>query len=281
MSGAEASRSPLTAPPGPRQPIDRRGERGPFDLIGDVHGCIDELQSLLERLGYGIAPAAGRSRWQAEAPAGRRAVFVGDLVDRGPSSASVLALVMDMVADGTALAVVGNHDDKLRRALIGRQVALTHGLEATLAEMKALPEGFRARVRDFVAALPSHLWLDGGRLVVAHAGIKPEMFGRDDDSVRRFCLYGDVSGGRDAQGLPVRYNWAARYSGAAAIVYGHTPVPAAEWQNNTLCLDTGCAFGGRLSALRWPECEIVSVPAREAYARRIRPFGHPPDRPGH
>ncbi len=260
--------------------IDLRDAPGPFDIIGDVHGCTEELIELMERLGYvvhfrGLGPAR---RARVENPAGRRIIFVGDLVDRGPRSPDALRIAMAMVADEQALCVPGNHDAKFMRWLQGRNPKPTHGLDLTIAQMEAEPRQFHDEVRAFIERLPLHLWLDEGRLVVAHAGIRERMIGSTTDHTRNFCLYGDTDG-TDADGLPIRYHWAAVYSGPATIVYGHTPVPAAAWLNNTLCIDTGCCFGGAITALRWPEREIVSVPARQAYAERRRPFGHPPLRP--
>jgi protein phosphatase len=266
-----------------RKPIrtDRRDERGPFDIIGDVHGCADELVELLQRLGYAVnIEGQGDSRRAATtAPAGRRAFFVGDLVDRGPRSPDVLRIAMAMVEAGQAFAVPGNHDVKFLRWLGGRQVRLTHGLDRTVAQMTAEPPEFRREVAAFLDGLVSHAWLEAGRLAVAHAGIKEEMLGRSSRAVREFCLYGETSGETDEFGLPIRYHWAADYRGKTAIVYGHTPVPEAAWLNNTLCIDTGAVFGGKLTALRWPEKEIVSVPAARVYSEPIRPFGHPPPRP--
>jgi protein phosphatase len=137
----------------------------------------------------------------------------------------------------------------------------------------------RERVRDFLARLPSYLWLDRGDLVVAHAGLKADMVGRNTKAVRQFCLYGDTSGKLDVNGLPERFNWAAGYEGKPTVVYGHTPVVDPAWQGNSVCIDTGCVFGGKLTALRWPEKETVSVPARQEYAPLRRGFGLPPERP--
>jgi hypothetical protein len=260
---------------------DRRFITGPFDIIGDVHGCIDELQELMRLLGYDVRLSGtgdGR-RAIVKAPAGRRAIFVGDLVDRGPSSPDVLRVVMALAAEGNGLCVPGNHDVKFVSWLSGRQVKLTHGLDKTVEQFEAESLQFRTRVKSYLERIPIHLWLDGGALAVAHAGVTTDMLGRDNGQVRSFCLYGETSGEQDEFGLPVRYHWAANYGDATAVVYGHTPLPDAAWVNNTLCLDTGCCFGGKLTALRWPERDIVSVPSRAAYAERRRPFGHPPVRP--
>ncbi len=240
-------------------PPDRRAEPGPFDVIGDVHGCTDELEELLARLGYERGEG-----WRH--PEGRRVVFVGDLVDRGPRVADALRIGMDMVRAGRALMVPGNHDDKLLRKLEGRTVHVAHGLEETLAELAQAPPAFSDEVRAFLAALPSHLVLDGGRLVVAHGGLPQGLHGRDSRRVRDRALFGETTGVPDADGLPVRVDWAARYHGRALVVFGHTPVLEPRWRNETVDIDTGCVFGGALTALRWPERELVSVAARRAYA---------------
>lgn len=260
---------------------NRRAEAGPFDIVGDVHGCAGELVSLLEVLGYEawFESDGGLRKAVVRAPPGRRAVFAGDFVDRGPRSPDVLRIAMAMVAAGQAFAVPGNHDVKFLRWLDGRNVRMTHGLDRTVRQFDAEPGDFRQRVKTFLATLPSHLWLDGGDLAVAHAGVRESMLGLSSGAIRQFCLYGETSGETDKFGLPVRYNWAAGYRGRTSIVYGHTPVPEARWLNNTLCVDTGCCFGGRLTALRWPERDIVSVPAAEVYAQPVRPFGHPQPRP--
>ena len=245
-----------------REPLynDKRSVSGPFDIIGDVHGCFDELTLLLTALGYTVEDHT------ATPPEGRQAVFLGDLVDRGPKTPDVLKLVMEMVESGTALCVPGNHDMKFLRKLCGKDVQITHGLADTLSQMAGEPPEFTDAVSRFLDGLVSHYVLDGGKLVVAHAGMKAEMQGRGSGKVREFALYGETTGETDEFGLPVRYNWAEQYRGTADVVYGHTPVPAPEWLNHTLNIDTGCVFGGSLTALRWPEREIVSVPALTMYA---------------
>jgi len=265
----------------PLPDTDWRREEGPFDIIGDVHGCAEELIALLARLGYGVTLAGSRAERRAltTAPPARRAVFVGDLVDRGPNAPDVVRIVMAMVARGEALAVIGNHDDKFLRWLKGHNVKLAHGLDRTVEQFAGESEAFKKETRAFLERLPSYLWLDDGRLLVAHAGLKESMLGRNTMTERSFCLYGDTTGKLDAQGLPERFNWALEYGGEALIVYGHTPVASPEWVNNTVCIDTGCVFGGALTALRWPEREIVAVPALKEYAPLGRGFGLPPPRP--
>jgi protein phosphatase len=255
---------------------DLRHEAGPFDVIGDVHGCRAELELLLDKLGYTIkrdetGRAAGASHVE------RRAVFVGDLVDRGPDSPGVVRLVMGMVDDGDAFCVPGNHENKFVRAMRGRKVQITHGLAESLAQFEAEAPEFRAAAVRFLDGLVSHYVLDGGQLVVAHAGITERLQGRASGRVREFCLYGQTTGETDEYGLPVRYPWAEEYRGKAMVLYGHTPVPTPEWINNTMCLDTGCVFGGQLTALRYPEKQIVSVAAAHVYYEPARPFPANPD----
>jgi protein phosphatase len=263
IDGAEVVREPAWS--------DLSDRTGPFDIVGDVHGCLDELTALLEKLGY----RPGEDGVPRH-PAGRTAVFLGDLVDRGPGTPGVLRTVMGMAAAGAAICVPGNHEAKLLRAMRGRDVRVSHGLAESLAQLVGEPEEFRSQVVAFLDGLVSHHVLDSGRLVVAHAGLREEMHGRASAAVRAFALYGETTGETDEFGLPVRYPWAQDYRGRALVVYGHTPVPEAVWVNNTICLDTGCVFGGRLTALRYPERELVSVPARRVYYEPVRPLAPAP-----
>lgn len=266
-TSAQVERAPLPA---------RRPElSGPFDIIGDIHGCFDELQELLTWLGY--LPARNEKGQEVlRHPAGRKAVFLGDLVDRGPCVVEVLRLVMAMCAEGS-LCVPGNHDVKFVRKLQGHDVKVAHGLELSLAQLNALPPGERqatqAAVIAFFESLPWHYLLDQGRLVVAHAGLKEPMHGRAGGRVKEFALFGETTGETDDYGLPVRLNWAQSYEGKPLVVYGHTAIKEPAWLNNTVCVDTGCVFGGRLTALRYPEREVVQVKARRVHYPSRKPLG--------
>ena len=259
---------------------DRRDEHGPFDIVGDVHGCCDELEELLDELGYEAVDREPKGPLESSRvykhPEGRSLVFVGDLVDRGPRSLDTLRLAYTMVTSGLAICVPGNHDVKLLRKLRGKNVQITHGLAETLAELESLPAEvrptFETEAARFLDGLVSHFLLDGGKLVVAHAGMREDMQGRASGAIREFALFGETTGETDEFGLPVRHNWAAEYRGNATVVYGHTPVPEPEWLNRTINIDTGCVFGGKLTALRYPEKELVSVNARRTYAESRRPF---------
>ncbi|MGH3738365.1 MAG: polynucleotide kinase-phosphatase [Micromonosporaceae bacterium] len=252
---------------------DKTELTGPFDIVGDVHGCRAELETLLGEMGWTLHRDSAGRPVDATHPEDRTAVFVGDLVDRGPDSPGVLRLVMGMVAAGHALCVPGNHEQKLLRKLRGRNVKLSHGLAETLEQLAKEPPEFIEQAAAWIDGLVSHYRLDGGKLVVSHAGLKEEYQGRASGRVRSFCLYGETTGETDEYGLPVRYPWANDYRGAAMVAYGHTPTPKPEWINNTICLDTGCVFGGELTALRYPERSLVSVPAERVHYEPVKPLG--------
>jgi len=247
---------------------NKKEETGPFDIIGDVHGCYDELCELLEKLNYKI----DAENFTAEHPQGRKAVFLGDLCDRGIKNIEVLRLVMNMVQNNNALCVAGNHDNKLQRKLNGRNVQLTHGLDITAGQLDKEPPEFSERVKFFLEGLISHYVLDHGKLVIAHAGIKEKYQGRSSGHVRSFCLYGETTGETNEYGLPVRFPWANEYKGKALVVYGHIPSAEVQSINNTICIDTGCVFGGKLSAFRYPEKKIVQVDAKKEYYASLKPF---------
>ena len=280
----------------------------PLDIIGDVHGCADELQELLLKLGYTIKNVLNNEEQNTKPPLtppkqegdktpllpkeglgvvttqtinfgfeiippdNRKAVFVGDLTDRGTDSPKVLRMVMSMVNSGAAYCVCGNHDSKLEKYLNGKQVQLKHGLEETAKQLEKETDNFKNLVKNFLRGLLSHYMFDNGNLVVAHAGIREEMQGRGSAVVRAFCMYGETTGEIDEFGLPVRYNWAKEYRGKTKVVFGHTPVPNAEWLNRTIDIDTGCVFGGKLTALRYPEEQLVSIDAKKVYCEPSRPF---------
>src|SRR5450759_3482391 len=248
-----------------------RDGTGSFDVIGDLHGCCDELLSLLRIIGYKVEnPSSLIPR--ITAPEGRTAVFVGDFVDRGPDNVRTLLIVMAMVRSGSALAVLGNHDDKLLRALQGAPVRISNGLDHTLQELNAAGEEMQALVRQFLDGLPPHLVLDGGNLVVAHAGLPQDLHGIDSPRARDIALFGTPTGQRDAFGLKILADWAHAYKGDALVVWGHLPIADAAWVGNTINIDTGCVHGGSLTALRYPERELVSVPAAHVYSTPIKPL---------
>jgi protein phosphatase len=228
-----------------------------YDIIGDIHGCYNELAQLLDRLGY------EEFNGLFEHPAGRVLVFVGDLTDRGPKSIPVVQLVTRLVSHNLALYVPGNHCDKLFRLFLGRNVQITHGLETTVAELGRLSSKLKQQIKkDFIHLVetsPFYLVLDNGNLIVSHAGIRQDLIGEMNNRVKTFCLYGDITGETDNSGFPIRKDWAQDYTGEALIVYGHSPVKQPRFVNKTINIDTGCVFGGHLSGLRYPELTIEMI----------------------
>ncbi|MEH6942111.1 bis(5'-nucleosyl)-tetraphosphatase PrpE [Bacillus sp. JJ722] len=233
------------------------------DIIGDIHGCYEEFKCLTEKLGYS---------WETGIPlhpANRILGFVGDLTDRGPHSLKIIEVVHSLVQSKKGVYSPGNHCNKLYRYFIGRNVSVTHGLETTVAEYKALSPSEQNSIRKKFISLyednPIYQTLDNGNLIIAHAGIQEEYIGRYDKKVQTFVLYGDITGKTHPDGYPIRRNWAKHHKGKAIIVYGHTPVKDPVIQNRTYNIDTGCVFGGKLTALRYPELELVSVPSSMPY----------------
>ncbi|MBO4391247.1 MAG: polynucleotide kinase-phosphatase, partial [Lachnospiraceae bacterium] len=245
---------------------DRREEQGPFDIIGDIHGCCDELELLLDKLGYVKQDGIYKH------PEGRRVAYLGDFCDRGDRNADVLRIVMDMVQAGSAVAVPGNHDVKLLKYLQGKKISKTHGIDKTIEELEERGEAFKEEVAAFIDSLVSHYVFDNGKLVIAHAGLKEDYIGRASGRVREFCLYGETTGEMDSYGLPVRLEWANDYRGKGTVVYGHVASKEVKNVNNTFCIDTGCVYGGKLSAFRYPEREIVDVDALKQYYEPVKPL---------
>lgn len=260
-----------------RKPLctNKKEQQGPFDIIGDVHGCCDELEALLLKLGY-----TQEKKLLYRPPPGRKAFFVGDLIDRGPRNLDALTVAMNMVQADYAMMVPGNHEAKFVHYLEGKKVQVKHGLEKTVAEFEALlrehseseQESLKQGLITFLEGLVSHCVLDQGKLVVAHAGMLAKYQGRDSGTVRAFALYGETTGEIDSFGLPVRLDWAAEYRAQALVVYGHVPVPEAEFVHNTIDIDTGCVFGGKLTALRYPELVLVQEIAQKTYYAPIKPL---------
>ncbi len=243
---------------------------GPFDVIGDVHGCLTELLELMRALGYRVVRQA--SEFAVTLPGGRKLAFVGDLANRGPATPDVLRLVMGMVHAGQAVCVPGNQDVVLARALKGCNPKVTQGVVRSLEQLESEPEEFLAELAEFLDGRAGHYVLDAGNLVIAHAGLKERLHGSGSAKARKFALSGQNTGKTDEFGLPVRYNWSADYRGKALVVFGHTPVAEPVWLNNTVNIDTGCVYGGYLTALRYPEGETVSIPARAVYSPSRKRF---------
>jgi protein phosphatase len=236
----------------------KRIDGSKIDVIGDIHGCYDELTQLLVGLGY---EAGYDSCRVTKAPAGRRLVFVGDFTDRGPEPVKVLRLVMDAVNSGIAYSVRGNHDEKLMQKLI-KNTPAKEEVMSTIEAVKSEGSDFVRKVTDFIDSLPYVIICDGS-ILIAHAGVKEEF--QDFDTrdrkklgkIKSLAIYGDITGRQLEDGRPERLDWAACYHGKMTVIYGHTIVDEVEWRNNTVNIDTGCFRTGILTAVRMPEKEIV------------------------
>jgi len=231
-----------------------------LDIIGDIHGCFQEFKELTQKLGY---------EWETKGvplhKEGRKLAFVGDLTDRGPKSLMVIEIVSKLIKNDLAYYVPGNHCNKLYRFFLGNRVQISHGLETTVAEYEKLSKKeqqiIASKFKELYESAPLYLVLDAGKLVIAHAGISEEYIGKNSSKVKTFVLYGDITGEKHPDGSPVRRDWAKHYRGKASIVYGHTPVKEPRIINNTYNIDTGAVFGNKLTALKYPEMETISVPS--------------------
>lgn len=238
---------------------------GPFDIIGDVHGCYNELVKLLNKLGYIESDGIYKH------PENRKLIFLGDLMDRGNENIKTIELIMNLVKNNIAFCVMGNHDFKFLKKINDR-TNLNNGLEITLKEFDSIQDEDRKNtIIEFIKELKSYYVFDNGNLVVSHAGIKEEYINRSSGKIRSFCLFGETTNEKDQYGYPVRIDWAKSYKGKPMIVYGHIPHNLPYIINNTYNIDTGCCFGNKLTALRYPERELVSVDALEEYCEHT-PF---------
>ncbi len=235
-----------------------------IDILGDIHGCFTEFQQLTTQLGYS---------WESGVPLhpdGRILGFVGDLTDRGPKSLQVVEVIYELVIiQKKALYAPGNHCNKLYRYFSGNHVTVSHGLETTVAEYGALPTREQKKIRkkfiDLYEYSPLYVITDDENLIIAHAGIRKDYIGKSNKKVKTFVLYGDITGAKHPDGSPIRRDWAQYYDGKPWIIYGHTPVKEPRQVHHTYNIDTGCVFGGKLTALRYPEFELVSVPSTMPY----------------
>jgi protein phosphatase len=233
---------------------ERPESTGPFDIVGDVHGCLSELESLLERLGWRPDPQGVPVH-----PDGRQLIFVGDLGCGGPDSVGAWRLALRLQRVGRANILLGDHDVRFARLLMGKAPALDRGLDRVAGELRALSpqqvDRLTHAVRRLLRDAPSHLLLDGGRLAVAHAALPDHMVGKEGRAVRDFCRHAEGPTHSDRGG------WVRAHQGHELVVHGHAPTATPRIINHTLNIDTGCVLGGQLTALRWPERTLVQVPA--------------------
>ncbi len=242
-----------------------------IDIIGDIHGCYDEMIILLEKLGY-IKNEAGLYIH----PEGRIFVSLGDVMSRGPKSLKTMQFFLKHFEHNLTYMIDSNHGWKIARWLDGKNVTLGHGDEKVAEEFKQYEEKFGAektaevkrKLKEFLVKAPSHyVFKKNGvpLLVCAHAGIKDKYIGKQSRRISDFCRYGDTDG-IDERGKPIRKDWFINHKTSALIVWGHDPKPQPLVINNTINIDQGAVFGGQLTAFRYPEKEFISVKAKENYS---------------
>ena len=246
---------------------DLRTDAAAYDIIGDIHSCADELEELIRTLGYEVTWSQEQDERTVKIvpPHGRKLVLLGDLVDRGPKSADTLRLAIAVIDQNCGYVIMGNHDIYLAQWMRGANLPINPGIAQTINQLSRESEPFLRAALATISALPTYLWLDGGRLCVSHAGLRADLLGRDTPEAFEHAINGDEPIRNATQTYDPRLHWAASYGGETSMVYGHFRLQDALWVNNTMCIDTACVYGGKLTALRWPERELVSVSAHERY----------------
>jgi len=206
-------------------------------VIGDIHGCFDELTDLLELAGLNEDD---------------RVVAVGDLIVKGEKNREVLDLFID---DARFSSVIGNHDRALRQYWRGEPILLTKAQEASRAEL----ECNRERYANYLKSLPYMIDLDSH--LVVHAGVRPGVPLDSQMAVDLTELRTMGANPSRRKGIP----WYAVYRGAKIVLFGHWPGPQPRRGQRAIGLDTGCVYGGRLTAFIIESGQFLSVPARRAY----------------
>ncbi|MFZ5894374.1 MAG: metallophosphoesterase [Myxococcota bacterium] len=223
-------------------------------VIGDVHGCVVELNELLSKVGVA---------------SGDQVVFVGDLVARGPDSRGVLRLVRELGAK----AVRGNHEERL---LAARTATKRNEPWPKIGKAHAaLAKEFDEEEWQQLEALPLHLDLDAHALRVVHAGVDPAKPWEQQDPWQVTHMRSLLEDGTPSNrwGPP----WGAVYRGPPHIVFGHNAQRVPQIHAHATGIDTACVYGGELTALVLPggamvpsadvrRDALVSVPARAAYS---------------
>ena len=240
-----------------------------IDIIGDIHGCYDEMMVLIKRLGY--VEQGGLYIH----PQGRRLLSVGDIMSRGPKSLATMRFWLTQIEAGLSYMTDSNHGWKIARWLEGHAVNLTHGDELVEQEFKLYEQehgveetkNVKARFVKMLLNAPSHYILveNGlGKTIVTHAGIRDHYIGKTSPRIRDFCRYGEIIGESDT-GRPIRGDWFLQHQTSELIVWGHDPKVKPYKINNTINIDQGVVFGGELTAFRYPEQTFEAVKAYKNY----------------
>lgn len=207
-------------------------------MVGDLHGCYDELIALLSEIKFGVHD---------------RLIAVGDLIVKGAKNAELLDL---FVSDARFSSVLGNHDYAILQHWRGAEPKLTAAQVKTCTELEPRRETYYR----YLDSLP--LMIDLGSHVVVHAGVRPDVpldKQADEDLLELRTLGNSQRNSR--KGKP----WYEEYDGTKIVLFGHWPAPTPRVGPRAIGLDTGCVYGNRLTAYRVETGAVVSVPARFAY----------------
>jgi len=206
-------------------------------VVGDIHGCYDELMELLETVELGEKD---------------RVVSVGDLITKGPKSKEVLEVFM---TDARFSTVIGNHDLALRRKWNGEDIELKRAQKDAHKELSGEKDAYAI----FFNRLPFTIDLDTH--LVVHAGFRPnvELFSQTTDDM---TLIRTLGADRESdEGTP----WYHVYDGEKTVLFGHWPAPEPRRGRKAIGLDTGCVYGYNLTAYIIETDEFVTVKAKKAY----------------
>jgi len=227
-------------------------------VIGDIHGCFFEFKNLVEKL-------------ISEYKDNILIISVGDTIDRGDYNLDTLKYTFSLFKRGIYLEVKSNHNEKLYKWFLGRNITISYGLEKTINEIKKLPEAefnkLKEEYLDYYSNLPLYIVVNK-KVVVAHAGILDRYIGRTDKKVKSFVLYGKTTGKFTPEGFPERVDWTKERvvnENSPKIVYGH--VVFEEPYINNLCygIDTGCVLGNKLTAYLPFEDRFIFEKAKRQY----------------
>lgn len=242
-----------------------------IDIIGDIHACYEEFIELIEKLGY----KKNKDDLYLH-PQGRKILSLGDIMSRGPESLKTMMFFLNHIENGQAYMTDSNHGWKIARWLDGRKVQLKHGDEKVEEEFIKYEIQFgvvktnelKQKIKELLMKAPSHyILMENGvdTVVCTHAGIKDEYIGKETPKIKNFCRYGDVEG-MDETGKPIRKDWFSHHNNKLLIIWGHDPKPEPFVFNNTINIDQGVVFGGKLTAFRYPEREFIFLDATKDYS---------------
>lgn len=212
-------------------------------IIGDVHGCIRELDILLERLNLRGAD---------------NLLFVGDLINKGPAS----GLVVQRARELGARSLLGNHEARILQHLD------TDGDSKLKKDERKTLEMLSNDDLSFLRSFPLTIQLPEYQAVTVHGGFLPQPHWSEqpEEVVTRIQVIDRYGRPRKRDSASHARPWADFWNGPETVIYGHTPRRAVFRRPFSVGIDTGCVYGGRLTAFIFPHRVICQVKALEHYA---------------